>query len=186
MIDRLSPAVLLLALIPTLTMTGCNRSARAPASANELAQAVPISNVRTPLAGLITGGQPTAEQIDAAAQAGVHTVINLRAAGEPGFEWESAAVEKAGMRYLHIPVDGQAGLTRETIARIDQALDEAAPQGAVMLHCGSGNRAGAVLALRAAWLDNQPAEQALQLGIDGGLTKLEAPVRTLLSLPARQ
>jgi len=142
-----------------------------------------IPNARSPLDGVWSGGQPTAEQIGEAAEAGFRTVINLRGAGEPGYEWEAEAVERLGLRYVHIPVAGAAGLTRENVERLDVALRDALPNGPVLLHCGSGNRIGAMLALREAWLRGATSNEALRLGLAAGLTRLEPEVRTLLELP---
>ena len=56
-----------------------------------------------------------------------------------------------------------------------------------MVHCASGNRVGAMLALKAAWIDGASPEEALQLGVDAGLTRLHDRVATLLEQgPAEQ
>jgi uncharacterized protein (TIGR01244 family) len=132
--------------------------------------------------GVLSGGQPSQEQFEAAARAGFRTVLNLRTDSEPGFEWEQAAVEGLGMRYVQIPVEGVKGLTRENIERIDDALSSARNEGPVLLHCGSGNRIGAVLALRAAWVADVDSEAALAYGLASGLTRLEPATRELLGL----
>jgi uncharacterized protein (TIGR01244 family) len=143
-----------------------------------------IPHARAALSGVWSGGQPTAEQIAEAASSGFRTVINLRAPTEPGYEWERAAVERGGMLYVHIPVDGAAGLTRENVDRLDAALRAASERGPVLLHCASGNRIGAMLALREAWLRGAAPATALDVGRAAGLTKLEPAVRELLGLPA--
>jgi uncharacterized protein (TIGR01244 family) len=143
---------------------------------------LPIPNARIPLEGVLSGGQPTTEQIEAAARAGFRTVINLRTDQESGFEWEREAVEGLGMRYVQIPVAGADGLTHDNIELIDAALREARQSGPVLLHCGSGNRIGAVLALRAAWLQKIDAAEALDYGLASGLTRLEGKTRELLDL----
>jgi uncharacterized protein (TIGR01244 family) len=145
--------------------------------------AKPIPSAREPIAGLLSTGQPTPEEIAALAAAGYRTVINLRGTEEPGFEWEKAAVEGAGMRYVQIPITGAADLTRETVVRFDEALGTALHEGKVLLHCATGNRNGALLALREAWLRGVTPEAALELGTAAGLTRLEPSVRTLLGLP---
>jgi uncharacterized protein (TIGR01244 family) len=141
-----------------------------------------IPGARIPMDGVLSGGQPTPDQIEAAAVAGFGTVINLRSAVEKGFEWEAEAVESLGMRYVSIPVAGAKGLTRETVERLDAALSEAVASGPVLLHCASGNRIGAILALRAAWLHGVEAEAALEFGLANGMTRLEPTIRELLGL----
>lgn len=141
---------------------------------------VGIPNPRHPLPGVLSGGQPTEAHLEALAAAGYRTVINLRTAGEPGFEWEADKVHELGMRYVHLPVAGADGLTRDNVDALSRALDDA--EAPVLLHCGSGNRIGAMLALKAAWVDGVPAEEALRYGLDSGLTRLEGAVKEKLAL----
>ena len=180
----LTPAATLAALLmPIATAAGDSAgSATTIATAEHATALLPIKNARIPITGVLSGGQPTPEQIEDAARAGFHTVINLRTDEEPGFEWERETVEGLGMRYVQIPVTGASGLTRENVERIDAALSEALEAGSVLLHCGSGNRIGAVLALREAWLRDADAGAALDHGLASGLTKLEPATRELLGL----
>lgn len=143
---------------------------------------LPIRNARIPMAGVLSGGQPTPEQIEAAAKAGYRTVINMRGETEPGFEWEAEMVEKLGMTYEHLPVTGKDSLSRERIEHIDSVLTAALQNGPVLLHCASGNRIGAVMALRAVWLEEMDPEQALAYGRASGMTGAEGVARELLGL----
>ena len=139
---------------------------------------------REPRPGLVTGGQPTAEQLEELAWAGYRTVIDLRTEGEPGaMADEAERVEALGMRYVRIPVAGAGDLTEEKARALDELLDqdEAYP---LVVHCARGDRVGALLAVRAARLEGAAPEQALALGLDAGLTGLEPAVRELLGLPA--
>lgn len=145
---------------------------------------LPITNARIPMDGLLSGGQPTKEQIEAAAQAGYGTVINMRGTKEPGFEWEAKLVEQLGMKYEHLPVTGKDSLTRDQIVHINAVLTAALEKGPVLLHCASGNRIGAVMALRAAWVDGMDPEKALAYGRASGMTRTEGMTRELLGLPA--
>ena len=141
-----------------------------------------IPGARIPVDGVLSGGQPSPEQIEAAAASGFGTVINLRVDQEPGFEWEAETVTGLGMRYVSIPVAGSKGLSLENVRRLDAALSEAAAAGPVLLHCASGNRIGAILALRAAWLHDVEAEAAIAHGLANGMTRLEPVVRELLEV----
>ncbi len=53
-------------------------------------------------------------------------------------------------------------------------------RGPVLLHCASGNRVGALLALRARMHGASP-EEALELGNEAGLSSLRSTVETLLN-----
>ncbi|HEX5043125.1 MAG TPA: protein tyrosine phosphatase family protein [Candidatus Polarisedimenticolaceae bacterium] len=170
----LLPALLLTALLP------------AGAQSLELPPGTPaIPNAAVPLQGLLSGGQPTPEHLAEAARAGYRTVINLRDPSEPGFAWEAEKVKALGMDYVSLPVAGAASLTRETVERFDAVLDAALAEGPVLVHCSSGNRNGALLALRGAWLGGLDAEAAIALGKAAGLTRLEPAVRALLTPPPK-
>ena len=56
-------------------------------------------------------------------------------------------------------------------------------QGPVLLHCASGNRAGAVLGLVNARYEHASPEQALRLGQRAGLKSLETATRQRLATP---
>lgn len=174
---RRGPACLLAAAI-LLSLGGAR--ARADGAASQL---VALPNARIPESGMLTGGQPTAAQLEQAAAAGFRTVINLRADGEDGeLAGEAAIVADLGMRYVRIPMSGPADLTEANARLLAETLD-AEGAGPILFHCASGNRVGALLALKAAVVDGVPAEQALALGKTAGLTRLEARTREMLGLP---
>ena len=132
--------------------------------------------------GLYAGGQPSAAQLRDLAAQGVRTLIDLRQPDEDrGFD-ETAQAEALGLRYVRIPVAGADGLDAGTIRAVHQALQQS--QGPVLLHCASGNRAGAVLGLVNARYEQASPEQALLLGQRAGLKSLEAATRQRLDLPA--
>jgi protein tyrosine phosphatase (PTP) superfamily phosphohydrolase (DUF442 family) len=185
---RLASTVLTLAVLSALSaMVALARAAEPPAEARPSAEAAAEAAVllpegRAPLPGVITGGQPDAAQLAALAEAGYRTVVDLRAPGEPyPREDEKAALESLGIEYVSIPVAGPEGLTEENARALSAVLaeEDAYP---IAIHCGSGNRVGALLALEAAWIDGAPPAEALALGLDAGLTGLEPKVRELLGL----
>ncbi|WP_312236915.1 sulfur transferase domain-containing protein [Stenotrophomonas sp.] len=150
-----------------------------------MALALPIWAGELPFAQprpqLYTAGQPSAAQLQQAAEAGVTTVIDLRQPDEDrGFD-ETAAAERLGLRYVRIPVAGAAGLTQANARALRATLAQST--GPVLLHCASGNRAGALLAVLQAQ-DGASVEQALELGRRAGMTSLEAPTRVLLEQDA--
>jgi uncharacterized protein (TIGR01244 family) len=127
--------------------------------------------------------QPSAEALTKLPAAGVRTVINLRPASETPDLDEKSVVEKAGMAYRSLPIAGAAGLTRENVTAFDRLLSEAG-EGKVLMHCASGNRVGAMMALRARWLQGKSAEEALAIGRSTGLKGLEGDVKGLLQAAA--
>lgn len=137
-----------------------------------------VPNAMTPEADVLTGGQPDTSTIRAAAEAGYKTVITTRAPGEPvGFD-ERALVESLGMGFYELPVTG-ANLNRQTVEAFD-ALMASAPRP-ILLHCGSGNRIGALYALREGWLRGADTATAMRVGEAAGMTGLAPAVRGLLA-----
>ena len=128
-----------------------------------------------------TSGQPDLDGMSALAKAGVKHVIDLRAPAEDrGFD-ESATVEQLGMRYHSLPVSGLAGLN-ENNARALHSLLEQVGEDAVVVHCGSGNRVGALMALRQAIVLGGSVEEAVKTGEDWGMTRVDIEAAVKLKL----
>lgn len=139
--------------------------------------------LRQPRAHLFTGGQPSAQQLQDAAKAGVTTVIDLRTPQEDRGYDEQAAAEKLGLRYVRLPIGGAGDINEANARTLDRLLKQDA--GTTLLHCASGNRVGALLALAHARVDGASAEESLELGRAAGLTSLEPAVRAVLEDPAK-
>lgn len=143
---------------------------------------VKLSGYAQPRAKLQVGGQPGTDQLRAFAVGG-GVVIDLRDPDEArGFD-EAAFANELGLRYVNLPVGGAAGLTPARVEALHAAL--AAASGPVLLHCASGNRAGALLALEAARYDGLDTEAALALGRSAGMKSLEPAVRERLGAQTR-
>lgn len=145
------------------------------AHATPAATAAPAGHARwhTPRPGLHTGGQPSAQDLAALKAGGVHTVIDLRAPHEDRGYDEADAARRLGLEYIALPIAGGQDLTPANTEALRQLLDNHGD--GVLLHCASGNRVGALLALVAAGDGATPA-QALELGRRAGLGTLEAVV----------
>jgi uncharacterized protein (TIGR01244 family) len=172
---------LALALLPSCRQNAAQDIADAAAAEPVEQESELLPNQRNPLPGVITGGQPSQEQLEAAREAGYRTVINLRRPDERGVADEPERVAELGMEYVSIPIAGEAGLTEENTRAFSRALEEA--EYPVIVHCGSGNRIGALFALKAFYLDGKNGEEALEIGREAGLTRLEDSVRERLALP---
>ena len=131
-----------------------------------------------PATDLYTGGQPAPEDWARFARAGVRSVINLRLDAETPDRDEAAEVAAAGLEYRQVPVDGAADITRDNAAKLRHAL--AGLPAPVLVHCASGNRVGALLAIAAADIDGMAPDEAIQLGRAAGLAGAEARVREVL------
>lgn len=127
--------------------------------------------------GITPAGQPDAEALRVFAENGYEAVIDLRTPPEDRGMDEPAVVEELGMRYVAMPI-GSGDITFESAAALDELL--AGFDGPVLLHCGSSNRVGALLALRAS-AKGMDDEAALELGKRAGLSSLEPKVREALA-----
>lgn len=146
----------------------------------ETATALGVMNAREPIPGLITAGQLTEDQMQALAAAGYENFVSLRLPGENGAGWEEAFADRQGLTFTRLPISGADDLTRENVEEMDRILDAAGGKPTV-LYCGSSNRVGAMLALRAHWLDGADAGEALALGRAAGMTRLEPTVTQVLA-----
>jgi uncharacterized protein (TIGR01244 family) len=179
-----APTWLLAKVLVALLLLGAPATARPaePTSEDDLGAADLLPNEGHPLPGVTTGGPPAeAAGFAVLAAAGYRTYVDLRPATEPGAAAAETYALAAGMSYVRIPVAGEGDLDLASARALDRVLDEARDQP-VVVACASGNRAGALLAVEAFWLDGVPAAEALELGRRGGLTRLEPAVRTLLGL----
>ena len=138
---------------------------------------VEILNAKQPLPNVLSGGQPTPDQLAEAAAAGYKTVISLRRDGE--IDWdEKGKVEELGMQFIHMPI-GSEDLDAEHAAALAEALAKEEDQP-ILLHCGSGNRIGALIALNAYHHEGKDLEAALEAGREAGMTRLEEKITELL------
>lgn len=139
-----------------------------------------LENACLPEPDLLTGGQPSRECLEAARAAGFHTVVNLRPVGEFDEFDESRLVCDLGLEYVCIPIAGANDLSDEAVAVLDAVLADAQRRPA-LIHCASGNRVGALLAVHACRKRGLNVDEALACGDAAGLTKLRDAVRGKLA-----
>lgn len=138
-----------------------------------------IVNLMQPSSHCYTGGQADATALEQAHAAGVRTVVNLRLPAEmPDFD-EPAVARRLDLAYHNLPISGAADFNRANVERLDTILREAG-ENPVLVHCASGNRVGALFALRAAWHEGKSVDVALEIGRGHGLTKAQGVVRAIL------
>jgi uncharacterized protein (TIGR01244 family) len=143
----------------------------------DLQKVVELGTV-SPVDGVTSAGQPDEAALEVFADAGYATVIDLRGEGEDrGFD-EAAVVEGLGLHYVALPIENGDAVSFENARKLDELLQQY--PGPVLVHCGSGNRVGALLALRAS-LGGADDDSALALGREGGLTGLENLVQERLA-----
>jgi len=164
-------------------IAGCSTApatTAAPASVGATAApAQALERFATPTEGILSGGRIDADDLPALRAAGIRHVIDLTPDVEtPGFD-EAAAVRAAGLAYYNLPIVGAGDLTPEAVVAFDQLLRGL--EGPALVHCASGNRVGALAALRAAWMQGADDEAAIAEGRRWGLRSLETEVGSRLA-----
>ncbi|HET9031492.1 MAG TPA: DsrE family protein [Dokdonella sp.] len=144
----------------------------------DVLESLPNASFHSP--NWVASGRLKAEDIGVLKEAGIRHVIDLSADAEtPDFD-EAAAVRAMGMGYDNLPIHGADGLSMDNVRKFD-ALMTAADGQQTLIHCASSNRVGALIALRAAILQGESVEAALELGKSWGLKSLEPAVRARLA-----
>jgi len=128
-------------------------------------------NVAAPIEGLLVGGQPSQTDLLKIKALGFQTIISLRTLEEDlatiDFD-EKIEAEKLGIKFIRIPIVDTSDLTEKTLKLLDETL--AAAGGRAFLHCSTGNKVGAALAMRAFRMQNKTYSEAIELGSKAGLT----------------
>ena len=127
--------------------------------------------------GDVSSGQPSEADLETLAEQGYVAVIDLRGEGENRGYAEAAAAEAAGLEYTPLPIPNADAVDFDNARKLGELLDQY--DGPVVVHCGSGNRVGALVALLEA--DRGASdEEALDAGRAAGLTRLEGLVKERL------
>jgi protein tyrosine phosphatase (PTP) superfamily phosphohydrolase (DUF442 family) len=126
-----------------------------------------VTNACEVLPDVITGGQPTAEQLERFKAAGGGVVLDLRDPMEQRPFDEPARVRELGLDYVNVPISPGA-TSDEKMARILDTL-RASRGRPLFFHCGSGNRVGgpmiAYLMLDQHLPEEDAVEQAMRIGL---------------------
>ena len=123
-----------------------------------------IKNYNRATTTLATSGTLGEGALKELAAHGITTIIDLRTPQE-GVEQEATAAQKENITHINIPITG-AGISDEDVQKFTKIYE--AQNGPVLLHCGSGNRVGALLT-RYYLSKNIDTETALERGLTAGM-----------------
>jgi protein tyrosine phosphatase (PTP) superfamily phosphohydrolase (DUF442 family) len=138
-----------------------------------------FKNAKQPYKNIITGGQPSLKDLKTLKTLGIKNIVNLRGADEFDNFDEANEVQKLGLNYIALEIDGAAGITVENAQRLDTILNTL--HGSSFIHCSSSNRVGALFAVRATVIYNKTIEVALAEGERAGLKGLYKQTKRLLT-----
>ncbi len=115
-------------------------------------------------------GATKAEAVPAIKKLGFASIIDLREATEPDadIDGETAAAKAAGIRFYHVPFNGQHPDPKVA----DQFLDVITMAGTepAFIHCSAGNRAAAMWMIKRLVVDHWDADRAAQEATALGMT----------------
>ena len=121
-----------------------------------------------------TAGQPTDAAFAKLAGAGFRSVLNLRTATEGAdLDRERQLAEKAGLRYISIPVVGSDPKPEQADQFLKAVKDNA--NQPMLIHCASANRVGGFWmihrVLDQGWSEDKALEEATKIGLRSDVLK---------------
>lgn len=166
----------------TLLLGGCE--SQSPVSAKDVSVAETWGAAKNVvgLKHLFFSEQPDVATLIEAREQGVDVIINLREPGETNWD-EARAVADAGLAYYNVPI-AASGTTFDAVAmREISTLVQKHSDRKILLHCSSGNRAGAWLAIHLVHDHGMDEDSSITIAEKAGLTKpvMEARVREYLN-----
>lgn len=139
---------------------------------------VEVANLMPHAGHVYSAGQPSIDQFKALAHEGIKHVINLRGQSEQDWD-EKALVNSLNMDYVALPITGAKDINVKNARLLTQFLAQRKGE-AVLVHCASSNRVGALMAI-AAYERSQDIEASIAEGKSWGLKSLEPVVRNVIS-----
>lgn len=117
---------------------------------------------------IATAGQPKDEAFAKLAAHGFRSVLNLRTTNEGvDLQREQELTEKAGMKYLSVPVTGSAPQPEAVVEFIRVVKEKS--HHPMLIHCATANRVGAFWmiyrVLEEGWSEEQALAEATQIGL---------------------
>ncbi len=130
-----------------------------------------------PVQGMSSAGAPDEAALRVFRDNGYVAVIDLRSDAEKSDDSEAKIAFELGLAYESLPIAGEGAVNFDNARRLAELTDRF--NGPVLVHCASGNRVGALVALQQS-LAGADDDLAIAAGKAAGLTSLESVVRTRL------
>lgn len=130
-----------------------------------------MTNFKQVQDNIFIGGQPSGQDLQAAAGQGIKNVVDLRLPSEEGAAPRSG--ELGGLLHSNLPVDKTA-LSDSMVEEFDRLL--CGLEGPVLIHCATGARAALLLALSRAKAERLDAAATFALAREMGFDLAAMPV----------
>ncbi|MEW6990317.1 tyrosine-protein phosphatase [Colwelliaceae bacterium 6441] len=147
--------------------------------ASEMIEKIQMINTLVPNEKLVVGGQPSIADFKVLKEHGVSQVVDLRSEAEKTNFDEAQLLKEMGIAYHCIPLTNMSTFTKSAAEKLKSILDLQQP---CLVHCASGNRVGALIALQAFWLEGLSPQESLNKGLQAGLTKFVPQVSEIMGL----
>jgi uncharacterized protein (TIGR01244 family) len=113
--------------------------------------------------------QISADDLQAAAQQGFKSVLNLRSPNESGFlADEQQLAEAAGLKYANVPLNPTEANAEQVSSALEALKDLPQP---TLIHCAAGARAGAIALIADATREGLTPEQVIARAQEVGLSQ---------------
>lgn len=156
--------------LPTLILVMAACGVLAAQQAAVTRQEVPgIRNLARLETTVACAGAITADAIPAIGEMGFKSIINLRLASEEGanVEEQRAVAEAQGLKYFHVPYNGQPS-PDAAAAFLDAITSDGAEPA--FIHCAGGNRAATMWLIKRIVVDHWDVERATAEAVALGQT----------------
>ncbi len=126
---------------------------------------------------VISFGQPNQSEVDAFVEDGVTLVVDLRGPNENRGYDEQTYLNSINTAYYSLPVIDEGDINFDNARLLQTLINDA--DGKVLVHCGSGNRVGALMSLIGN-LEGMDKQEAIEFGIQNRLGGLINTVNEII------
>ena len=126
---------------------------------------------------VISFGQPNQSEVDAFVEDGVTLVVDLRGPNENRGYDEQTYLNSINTAYYSLPVIDEGDINFDNARLLQTLINDA--DGKVLVHCGSGNRVGALMSLIGI-LEGMDKQEAIEFGIQNRLGGLINTVNEII------
>lgn len=157
--------IIIIALV-IVGLLGCTKSEKRKEKLPKEYNGLSMPNPKLWKPDILLGGRINEADLRILKKIGYRMIVNMRMPQEMSWN-EKRYVEKLGMQYVSLPIAGAHGFTEENAHKLAKLLQK--KNKPILLHCASGNRVGAMLALKAFYIDKKSKKESIEIGSQAGM-----------------